>query len=306
MKENPLKKAEMKTFPFILILICFILVGSTKIHAKRMYQSIPKQIGKWEAQGQDEIYDRSNLYKYINGGAELYLAYDFKEVLVRRFVGSDNTEIILFVYNMGSSNDAFGVFSVEREDEDIGIGQDSEYGGGYLRFWKGIFFITIMTYGDAQAAKSTVIKLARKIDSLINIKGSRPEMIEALPREGLYVKSLKFFHTAPILNRQYYLAEKNILMLNKNTDCVLSKYNKNQNSAIVLLIQYQKSEQAKIAYNTFIRSYMPEAEDSGIARMENKTWTMVKKDRNFIVLVFEATQHDYGVNLLSSIQLKKK
>jgi hypothetical protein len=27
---------------------------------------------------------------------------------------------------MGNADDAFGIFSVEREDEEIGIGQDSE------------------------------------------------------------------------------------------------------------------------------------------------------------------------------------
>jgi hypothetical protein len=33
---------------------------------------------------------------------------------------------MLDIYDMGNADDAFGIFSVEREDEEIGIGQDSE------------------------------------------------------------------------------------------------------------------------------------------------------------------------------------
>jgi hypothetical protein len=116
----------MKTFPFIVIFIFFVFSSCAGIRTKGLYQDLPSRVGKWKAHDKDEFYNRDTLYQYINGGAELYLAFDFQQVFVRRHIGSDNTEIILDIYDMGNADDAFGLFSVEREDEEIGIGQDSE------------------------------------------------------------------------------------------------------------------------------------------------------------------------------------
>lgn len=292
----------MKTFPFIVILIIFVLSSCTGVRVKGFYQALPSQVGKWKAHDKDEFYNRNTLYEYINGGAELYLAFDFQQVFVRRYIGSDNTEILLDIYDMGSAGDAFGIFSVEREDEDIGIGQDSEYGGGLLRFWTGPYFVSIITTGEEQTAKPIMIKLAQAVDRIMDTKGLKPGLLKALPRDGLDETSLRFFHTAAILNRQYFLAEKNILKLDKHTDCALAKYKGDDNSAYILLIQYQNSVLADDAYHTFLTAYMPEAIESGIVQVENKTWTMIKTDGSILIIVLEATQKDFGMNLMAQIK----
>ena len=73
----------------------------------------------------------------MNGGAEVYLSYDFKRVRVRRYAGPDDGEIVLDVYDMGSSAEAFGVFSTSIEDPEVGLGQGSEYGAGLRRVRQG-------------------------------------------------------------------------------------------------------------------------------------------------------------------------
>ncbi len=292
----------MKPFPFIVILIFFVLSSCAGMRAKDLYQALPSQLGAWKAHDKDEFYNRDTLYEYINGGAELYLAFDFQQVFVRRYIGSDNTEIILDIYDMGSAGDAFGIFSVEREDEEIGIGQDSEYGGGLLRFWKDRFFVSIITIGDEKHDKPIMIKLAQAVDRIIDTKGLKPALLKALPREALDETSLRFFHTAAILNRQYFLAEKNILKLDRHTDCLLAKYTKNDNSAYVLLVQYQNNELANDAYHTFLTAYMPEAKESGIVQVENKTWTMTKTDGSILIIVLEANHKDFGMNLMAQIK----
>ena len=300
------KESKMKSLPFILLFLLLTLPACTGKIVKRLYESIPKQMEKWEAKDADELYHRNILYEYINGGAELYLNYDFKQVFVRRYIGPADAEIILEIYDMGTFSDAFGIFSVEREDEEIGIGQGSEYGGGLLRFWKGRFFVSILTSADEQIARSAMIKLAQEIDNLIISSELKPDLLKALPPEGLQAKSLRFFHTAAILNRQYFLAEQNILQLNKQTDCLLAKYRCDDDSAYLLLIEYQNQKQAKNAYYTFIESYMPEAKGSGVAQMENNTWTMINENKNYLILALEASQKDVGINLMARVKLAKE
>ena len=83
---------------------------------------------------------------------------------------------------------------------------------------------------------------------------------------------------------------------------MLGKYNQNDDSALVPIVRYQNNEQAQTAYRTFLTSYMPEAEGTGIVQLENKTWTMIKIDSNVLILVLEATQKDFGMNLMARLK----
>jgi len=44
----------------------------------------------WTAAGQDSSYTRSTLFDYIDGGAELYLSYGFKDAINRRYTSGVN------------------------------------------------------------------------------------------------------------------------------------------------------------------------------------------------------------------------
>jgi hypothetical protein len=51
---------------------------------------------------------------------------------------------------------------------------------------------------------------------------------------------------------------------------------------------------------------MPEAKGSGIAQMENNTWTMISENKNYLILALEASQKDFGINLMARVKLAKE
>ena len=273
-----------------------------------LYQSIPKKLQDWIAEDKDEIYNRETLFNYINGGAELYLTYTFKEALVRRFVNArqPDMEIVLDIFDMDSSEEAFGIFSSEREDEEIGIGQDSEYGGGLLRFWKDRYFISMVVLGDEQAAKPVMFELAHTVADAITSTGNKPLILDNIPKEGLIEREIRYFHAVNCLNNYYYIASENILNLGKNTQCVFAPYRMDQETGYLLLVQYVNEQQAEAAYESFLEIYMPEARETGFAQMENKKWTMAKINGQYIMIVFEAPDKDRASKLLSGVILKEE
>jgi hypothetical protein len=91
--------------------------------------SLPTEAEGWKWDGNEERYDSQSVFQYMNGAAELYLAYDFQNLRVRRFEKPDRPSITLELYDMASSENAYGVFSFERQDRAVGIGQGSEFGG---------------------------------------------------------------------------------------------------------------------------------------------------------------------------------
>lgn len=268
---------------------------------EKLIQSIPNQVMGWKAEEKDSFYDRETLYEYINGGAELYLTFDFKQVVVRRFLKQDAPEIVLEIFDMNLSKDAYGIFSSERQDEEADLGQDSEYGGGLLRFWKDKYFVSILSIGNEQIAKPAILELAKKVALSIPTTGKRPDILKYLPQENLIKNRIRFFHTHTILNRQYFLASKNILNLDSRTDCVFAPYQIGANKSYLVLIRYENLDSAWHAYQSFLKHYLPEARATGCVQMENKKWTCIKLNQGYLGIVFEAPSKKLAENLLSAI-----
>jgi len=256
---------------------------------KDIYQSLPDQVLDWQAEAEDAVYDRETLYDYMDGGAEVYLAFDFQQVFVRRFKRTGEDEIILDIYDMGSPAEAFGVFSCDREDEEAGVGQDSEYGFGLLRFWKGRYFVSVIAAGDDQVAKPAILELGKSVAELLGPKGAKPEMLKLLPDKDLIKDRISFFHSNVNLNNRFFIASDNILNLDRSTDCVFAEYGVGEEEPVkLMIIRYPDKAVAGRAQASFRSGYMPEAKDTGLAEMENRLWTMVKQRENIVVIIFDA------------------
>lgn len=291
----------------IILSILFLIINCRGGDVKDIFQSLPKQILDWKAVEKDKIYDRETLYNYINGGAELYLAYDFKQVFIRRFLGPGENEIVLDIYDMGSSAEAFGIFSSGREDEDVGIGQGSEYGIGLLRFWKDRYFVSIVAVGDEQIAERPILELGMATANAIDHTGLEPVLLKYLPANGLIKNRISYFHSNISLNNVFFIASENILNLSNNTNCVFAEYRvSGEDNGYLLLIQYQNVVQAKEAYKLFLKNYMPEAMEAGFVQTENRKWTVAKTEQNFMTIVFEAPDRSWASELQSAIKLNER
>lgn len=270
---------------------------------KKLRESIPGCILEWKAREKDRTFDRNTIFNYLDGGSEPYLAYDFRQVLVRKYANPGGDEMVLDIYDMGSSAEAFGIFSSEREEKEVGIGQGSEYSEGLLRTWKDRFFVSILAIGNENAAKPAVMELGKAVANAIPSKGPEPELLKYLPQNHLQKNKTRYFHTELLLSKHYFIADENILDLSKKTNCVLASYRlNNQDFTYLLLIRYETGRQAKKAYETFIHIYMPEARETGCARMENQTWTTAAVDQYMVKIVFEAPDKKRALELHSAVK----
>jgi len=79
---------------------------------------------RWTAVDREYRYDRETLWQYINGAAELFLSYRFRELVVADFEQGDGA-ITIYLYDMSRALDAFGIFEAEKPTqatvvEDVG------------------------------------------------------------------------------------------------------------------------------------------------------------------------------------------
>ncbi len=210
----------------------------------------------WKKAGSPAVYTAENLSNYIDGGAELYISYNFQNALSLKYVSNANEEITLDIFDMGSSPDAFGVFAHTRETIDSRVGQGCEYAAGLLTFWKDRYYVSILAYPETPEKKETVFKLGRAIAGLIKTEGAPPPIISLLPRENLIAESVHYFHHSIWLNSFYFVANENILNIGNDTPAALGKYRHPAGIFFLLLVQYPDEKRAAAGQEQFLRKFL--------------------------------------------------
>ncbi len=271
-----------------------------------MKRLLPLKVEDYKTDGKDEFYDRQTAFRYMDGAAELYRSYDFKLLMVRRYLKAGHPSLLVELFDMGSSEDAFGIFSYQTEEEEVGIGQGSDYGGGLLRFWKGKYFANIFAERETPATKKDILAIGEAIARNIKKEGLKPKLIQFLPEENLLKRTIRYFHLHPILNHHYFISHENILNLGARTNAILATYPSpgEKGKTFLLLIQYPDQKQAEKAFQSFLKAYMPEAPSSKTVKTENGKWTSAKIHRQYILVVFDAPSVEKTEELIRAVVKK--
>ncbi len=249
---------------------------------------LPSETGGWKWDGKEMRYNSKTLFSYMDGAAELYLAYGFQNLTVRRFEKSNQPPILLELYEMASSEDAYGLFSFEHQDEPVGIGQGSEFGGGLLRFWKDKYFVSIYAEGEGADVESGILKMGRAAANSIPGLGPEPKLVGYIQGTdlGRVDKSVRYLKSHVLLNQRFFIAQQNILNLSRKTEVVLAQYLQNKQKTHLLLIRYPDLKEAANAYQSFMDAYLPDARGKDRSKIEDRQWTSARQRNEYVVIVF--------------------
>ena len=267
-------------FLLILILTSLLIEGETKKMEENKI-SLPKNISAWTRPDSPRLITSKNIFDYMDGAGELYLGYHFNRLEVYEYKSKDENDILLELYFMESSDDSFGLLSLDWEGETVIFDRSTIkksnsaivppvralYGKGLLRIWSGNMYIRIMAVRDTSTAKDAILQLG-KIITTNREDASPPKMLKVLLPSitstwKLRKDKVSYFHSYLILNSLYYLSHKNILLLNHSTEAVFASYErilnrKDRDRIQLLAIKYPDTEKAKQAIDSFHKAYLPE------------------------------------------------
>ncbi len=231
----------------------------------------PETIGDWVRQDTSITYDRETIFDYINGAGEVYRSYAFSHVLVDRYEKSGGQAVTVEVFDMGNPEDAFGVFSYAREQEEEGIGAGYERKGSVLCFWQDRFYVCIAAEQRDADPEAVLGEVAQGISETLPAPGPRPALMTALPSEGLVPFSDRFFHTHQSLN--YH-----------------SRYQ--PGSTYLVVIRYEKEGDASAALSSFRAAILPGFEGMETVGTEEGMYTSSSQQGRFVVVVLDADSDD--------------
>ena len=108
---------------------------------KLLSAPLPSQIKPQET---PEFYKADSLYQYIDGGADVYLLYDFR-VLLHQDFKSGAAELTADVYDMGRPEDAFGIYAAETISryKFVPIGIEGYRSKGVLNFVQDRYYVKL-------------------------------------------------------------------------------------------------------------------------------------------------------------------
>src|SRR4030042_720168 len=73
---------------------------------------LPEKVGGWTRREPPQRIEPGGIFDYMDGAGELYLAYRLQHIDVCRYAGADDTEILVEIYQVQSSDDAYGLLSL--------------------------------------------------------------------------------------------------------------------------------------------------------------------------------------------------
>jgi hypothetical protein len=291
-----------------IVILCLLEFPMTKnshaVTLDNLRAGLPKQILAWTAETEDRFYDSETIFDYIDGGAEVYRAYNMRRCLSRRYTSVDGPSIVLDIFDMGSSGDAYGVFTHDPEGEVVDLGQDGRLRPGWVNVWKDRFFVSIYTEEETASANQAVKALGKMVDSLISTRGARPAILKLLPAEGLKSDSVRYLHHPIILNYHYYISDTNLLHLTPKTDAVLASYQRQAEQALILLASYPEPDAAARAYTSFLKHYLADAGKNGMTMLENNKWCAAKIKDRLLTIVLEADSRQLADKLIKAVEQK--
>ena len=251
----------------------------------------PKKVSGWVRTERPRRVTADNIFDYMDGAGELYLAYAFIGLDVWKYTRAEAPEILVEIYEMGNSADAFGVLSFDLGGEEVGVGQKSVYGAGLLRFWQGRHFARILAEAETPEAKAALLEVGRSIASDLPGAGTLPELVVRLPEAGLPPESVHYFHKKMCLDYFYYLADANILNLGEKTNAVIADYRTASGKAKLLVVEYDSSDSCAEASKSFHAAYLKEEPPAaGVIpsnEIEGGQWVSSLRNANLLLIVFE-------------------
>jgi len=169
--------------------------ASVQTAAPSSLKALLPPAAEWKAAEAARSYDPASLFEYIDGAAEAYIGYDFKELLVADYQhASSKATLTAELYDMGTVLNAFGIYGAERfpQSRFLPIGIQGYVEEGSLNFLAGRYYVKLMCYEAGDKAEALLTSYAGALASRIGDPGAFPAILRAFAGDGLVANSEKY------------------------------------------------------------------------------------------------------------------
>ena len=180
---------------FVSFCLVFIQVGVLSLGNESSLRTLLPEVESFNFSETPQDYFPETLYEYINGAAEIYLGYDFKQLIVGQYQMDDSAaSLSVEIYDMGNDTNAFGIYSAERfpDAEFISIGSQGYLEEGTLNFIVDKYYVKLLCFDCGDRSEQLLTTFSEEIVENIGDTGQLPSLLNVFKQKGLIANSEKF------------------------------------------------------------------------------------------------------------------
>lgn len=293
---------------------------------------LPDAVGGWKLAGPPRVIDPDNIFDYMNGAGELYLAYHFEHMLAWEYHDGSGNDIQVELYRMKGSDDAFGLLSLDWDGEAIAWKPGAQnvpvpgavpqvgalYGAGLLRLWSDNIYARIMSVRETPEARAAILNLGKAV--IAGRSDAQPPALLKLlpaflaPHWEIQSKRTAFFRSHLVLNSLYYLSHENILSLDNSCEAAFTSYEARGKRFHLTLLHFPDEARMMSAVTGFIKSYLPDLFEEGLAMIGTPMahaglvedgWLGFKAMGSCLALVLACPDRETVLGALDQLRLDK-
>jgi hypothetical protein len=154
------------------------------------------------------VFTSVNLWDYINGAADTYLAYGFADLHVAEYKKGKNV-IKLEIYRHADNTLAFGIYSTERSPSFrfMNLGAQGYIADGAINFFKGNYYVKLRTFSKSEKTLRSNESLALKVSDMLEGTSDMPAILSRFPETGKKINEETYINESVLghkfLNKAY-------------------------------------------------------------------------------------------------------
>jgi hypothetical protein len=154
------------------------------------------------------VFKPDNLWDYINGAADTYLAYGFIDLHVAEYKKGKNV-IKLEIYKHADNTLAFGIYSTERSPSFrfMNLGAQGYVADGAINFFKGNYYVKLRTFSKNEKTLRSNESLALKVSNMLGGVSEMPSVLSRFPEAGKKINEETYINESVLghkfLNKAY-------------------------------------------------------------------------------------------------------
>jgi hypothetical protein len=152
----------------LLIILAIVFSQCSEKQSTGISEYLPadSDLEGWAPSDTARTFVGEDLFLLINGGAEKYHEFGFRQVVTQRYDGPNDKQVSVEVFEMQDAvaADKIYAYKTSADGEPLPIGSEARLEDYYLNFKKGRFLVTLVGFDSESDTRDGLIAIARAVE----------------------------------------------------------------------------------------------------------------------------------------------
>jgi hypothetical protein len=253
----------------------------------------------WNISDSVKVFKGDELYNYIDGGAEVFMEYGFKQVAAASYLDKNNNQMQVEIYEMSDIAAAYGAYSFYLNGKGKALKEvtDGVFLDYYAVFWKSNMLTVISLTTPNDSLMHAVEGLAKMISVKMPQANTSPLLVSGFKKSGAADGYIKFFKGNVGLGNFYKFIPGNAFKFKEGIGYTIS-------GAKIIVLKYDSEILANSAWDESLKSMQEKNSGTFFTKLNDGfSYSDYKSNKircrtfkNFIVVVINKSEEGFDSN----------